>query len=142
MDKGKRIYSRPVRILPLRIGDALDRNGETWLQLPGQLRSVPGLSGSSIPGALAYIRRIVMENAALLLIPALLAVVLIRLLMLPMKWIFKLALHSAAGFLCLWLLNTVAPFTGVTFPINGVTVLTAGFLGLPGIGILAVLAVF
>ena len=70
------------------------------------------------------------------------ALVLIRLLMLPMKWIFKLALHSAAGFLCLWLLNTVAPFTGVTFPINGVTVLTAGFLGLPGIGILAVLAVF
>ncbi len=82
-----------------------------------------------------------MEKIVTLLIPALLAVSLIRLLMLPMKLIGKLAIHSGCGFLCLWLLNSIAPFTGILFPINAVTVLIAGILGLPGIGVMALLAV-
>ena len=82
-----------------------------------------------------------MESYVTLLIPALLALVLVRLLVLPMKLIFKLLLHSGCGFVCLWLLNSIAGFTGISFPINAVTVLTAGVLGLPGIGILALLAV-
>ena len=82
-----------------------------------------------------------MESYVTLLIPALLALVLVRLLVLPMKLIFKLLLHSGCGFVCLWLLNSIAGFTGIFFPINAVTVLTAGVLGLPGIGILALLAV-
>ena len=83
-----------------------------------------------------------MEQVATLLIPALLAVLLIRLLVLPMKLIFKIGLHSAAGFVCLWLIDAAAPITGIFLPINAVTVLTAGFLGLPGIAVLALLAVF
>ena len=82
-----------------------------------------------------------METFVTLLIPALLALVLFRLLLLPMKFLFKLLAHSACGFLCLWLLNSISAFTGICFPINAVTVLTAGILGLPGIGILALLAV-
>ena len=82
-----------------------------------------------------------MEKYVTLLLPALLAVSLIRLLLMPMKLAFKLAIYSGCGFLCLWLLNTAAPFTGIQFPINAVTILTAGFLGLPGIGVLALLAV-
>ncbi len=82
-----------------------------------------------------------METWITLLIPALLALVLVRLLLLPLRSMLKLAIHSGCGFLCLWLLNTVSGFTGIAFPMNAVTVLTAGILGLPGIGILAVLAV-
>ena len=82
-----------------------------------------------------------METFVTLLIPGLMMLILLRLLLLPFKWILKLGIHSGCGFACLWLLNTVAPFTGILFPINGVTVLTAGILGLPGIGLLAVLAV-
>lgn len=82
-----------------------------------------------------------MEKVVTLLIPILLAVNLIRLLLLPMKLIWKLAIHSGCGFACLWLLNSISGFTGILFPINAVTVLTAGILGLPGIGILALLAV-
>ena len=82
-----------------------------------------------------------MEKFVTLLVPALLAVILVRLLLLPLRLAFKIAIHSGCGFLCLWLLNTAAPFTGIAFPMNAVTVLTAGFLGLPGIGLLAVLAV-
>ena len=83
-----------------------------------------------------------MEKFITLLIPALIALILVRLLLLPVKFIIKIGIHSGCGFLCLWLLNTITPFTGIAFPINAITVLTAGILGLPGIGLLAVLAVF
>ena len=82
-----------------------------------------------------------MEEITALIIPALLAVFLVRMLLLPMKLIFRVAIHSGCGFLCLWLLNTVSGFTGIAFPINAATVLIAGALGLPGIGLLAVLGV-
>ena len=80
-----------------------------------------------------------MEKFVTLLIPALVALVLVRLLLMPMKLIFKVGVHSGCG--CLWLLNSVAGFTGAYFPINAVTVLVAGFLGLPGIGVMALLEV-
>lgn len=82
-----------------------------------------------------------METFVTLLIPAILAIVLIRLLLMPLKLGLKIAIHCACGFVCLWLLNSVAGFTGIFFPINAVTVLVSGVLGLPGIAILAVLAV-
>jgi len=80
-----------------------------------------------------------MEKFVTLLIPALLAVTLFRLALLPLGFITKLAIHAGCGFLCLWLLNTISGFTGILFPINAVTILTAGFLGVPGIGVLALL---
>ena len=82
-----------------------------------------------------------METFVTLLIPALLALIAVRLMLMPIKLLFKLLIHSACGFLCLWMLNSVAGFTGIFFPINAVTVLTAGILGLPGVGILALLAI-
>lgn len=82
-----------------------------------------------------------MESLVALLIPAILALVLMRLLLLPMRLAFKFLLHAAGGFVCLWLVNCVSGFTGVYLPVNAVTVLVAGFLGLPGIGLLAVLSV-
>ena len=81
-----------------------------------------------------------MEEMILLLIPALLAVGLIRAMLLPLGLAVKLAIHSGCGFTCLWLLNLAAPVTGIVIPVNSVTVLTAGFLGLPGIGVLGLLA--
>lgn len=80
-----------------------------------------------------------MENFVTLMIPVLLAVFLIRMLVLPMKLVFKLIIHSVCGFLCLWLLNTVSAFTGVYLPVNAITAAIAGFLGLPGIALIAIL---
>ena len=82
-----------------------------------------------------------MENFVVLLIPVLLAVFLIRLLLLPMKLIVKLIIHSSCGFLCLWLLNTVSGYTGIYLPVNAITVLISGFLGIPGIGLIALLEI-
>lgn len=78
-----------------------------------------------------------MENFAALFIPALLVFGLLRIIALPIRWFWKLSINSACGFLCLWLLNSVATFTNLYFPVNAVTVVVAGFLGLPGIGVLA-----
>lgn len=83
-----------------------------------------------------------MENFAALLIPLLLVTILIRLLMLPIRWGWKIFINSACGFLCLWLLNSISGFTGLYFPINYVTAIIAGFLGLPGIGVLALVQLF
>lgn len=80
-----------------------------------------------------------MENFVTLLIPALLTVLLIRMLLMPMKWVLKFVIHSGCGFLCLWLLNSVSGFTGVYLPVNAVTVLVSGFLGIPGIALVALL---
>ena len=82
-----------------------------------------------------------MEKFVTLLIPALLGLNLVRLLLLPLKKIIKIMIHSGCGFLCLWLLNSVAPFTGILLPVNAITVMIAGVLGLPGIGLIALLAV-
>ena len=82
-----------------------------------------------------------MEKYVTLLIPVLMAVLLVRVMLVPLKAVFKLGIHSGCGFLCLWLLDSISCFTGVGFPINAVTVLTAGFAGLPGIGLMALLAV-
>ena len=82
-----------------------------------------------------------MVNFAAIFIPLLLLTLTFRLLILPIRWGWKLFLNSGCGFVCLWLLNTVAPLTGIAFPMNAVTVLIAGTLGLPGIGLLAILAV-
>ena len=63
--------------------------------------------------------------------------ILIRVMLLPIRLLWKLLINSGCGFLCLWLLNWISGYTGVLFPINAVTAATAGFLGLPGIVLLA-----
>lgn len=82
-----------------------------------------------------------METFAIFAIPALMTVFLVRMLLAPMKFLYKTVLYSAGGFLCLWLLNLVSGFTGVVLPINAVTVLIAAFGGVPGIGLIAILEV-
>lgn len=82
-----------------------------------------------------------MEKMLSLLLPALLGVSLLRLLFAPAKLVVRLAVHSGCGLVCLWLLNLVSGITGIFFPINAVTVLTAGIFGLPGIGLILLLAV-
>ena len=83
-----------------------------------------------------------MKNFATLAIPAFLIFALLRIIALPVRWFWKISINSACGFFCLWLLNSVAAFTGLYFPVNVVTVIVAGFLGLPGIAALALVQYF
>lgn len=91
------------------------------------------------PGKVSY-TEVNMEKFVIILIPAILVILFLRLLAVPMRFLFRLGIHAAFGFVCLWLLNAISGFTGVLFPINLITVLVAGSLGAPGIGVLAVLA--
>jgi inhibitor of the pro-sigma K processing machinery len=82
-----------------------------------------------------------MENLIALALPALLTFIALRLLLKPMKWVFRAAIHGLTGFLCLWLVNSAALFTGLSLPVNAVTVLLSGTLGIPGIALMALLEV-
>ena len=81
-----------------------------------------------------------MENVISLALPALLAVIAAKLLLKPMKWGLRTAVHGLSGLLCLWLINAAACVTGLVLPVNAVTVLLAGTLGIPGLALVALLA--
>ena len=68
-----------------------------------------------------------------ILIPTALCLGFLRLCVAEVRWILKVGINSLSGFACLWLLNLISGFTGIFFPINLVTALIAGFLGIPGI---------
>lgn len=122
---GESLPSHPVRIIPYPFGDALD--------------SLRILSNPILPLIFHLIRRSPMENFAAIFIAAVLVFALLRLIALPIWWGLKIFLNSACGFLCLFILNSISGFTGIRFPINYITAMIAGFLGLPGIGVLALL---
>lgn len=68
-----------------------------------------------------------------------LIVLLGRVIFTPLRWLFKLLINSAVGLFLLWLINWVTGPLGFSLPINLVTVLVVGFLGLPGVLLLAIL---
>ena len=53
-----------------------------------------------------------------------------KLLSLPIRTLWKLIYNSIIGAICLWLVNFVL---GLAIPINFVTALVAGTLGIPGV---------
>ena len=79
-----------------------------------------------------------MENILALIVPVVIAVLVFRLLFSQVKLIWKIAVNSLSGFLCLWLLNLASGITGIVFEINFITTLLVGFLGVPGIILLLI----
>lgn len=79
-----------------------------------------------------------MENILALIVPVLIAIFVIKLLFSQVKLIWKIAVNSLSGFICLWLLNLASGLTGIVFEINFITALVVGFLGIPGIVLLLV----
>ena len=79
-----------------------------------------------------------MENILALIIPVLIAVLVFKLLVSQVKRIWKIAVNSLSGFICLWLLNLASGITGIVFEINFITTLLVGFLGVPGIILLLI----
>ena len=77
-----------------------------------------------------------MEKIAIPLAGALMGFLLLKLLLKPVRWGLRLALNSGAGLLSLTLLSAVP---ALAVPINALTVLAAGTLGLPGLGLLVLL---
>lgn len=51
----------------------------------------------------------------------------------PIKLLWKLLINSGIGLVLLMLVNYIAAYFDFTIPINVITILIAGFLGIPGI---------
>ncbi len=62
-----------------------------------------------------------------------------RLLLVPVRILVRLLYTGVIGGVLLWLVNLVGGFFSIMIPINPITALTAGFLGVPGIVLLLLL---
>jgi len=69
-----------------------------------------------------------------------LIVLLGRVIFAPLRLVFKLLINSAIGLFLLLLINFLGSPFSFSLPINLVTVLVSGFLGLPGVILLAILS--
>lgn len=62
-----------------------------------------------------------------------------RVMMVPLKLIFKLLINAVAGGILLLVINYFGSFLNMHIPFNPITALVAGFLGIPGVIMLFVL---
>ncbi|PKM79871.1 MAG: SigmaK-factor processing regulatory BofA [Firmicutes bacterium HGW-Firmicutes-14] len=61
-----------------------------------------------------------------------------RAMFVPLKWIIKLAVNAVVGGVVLWVINYFGAFMSLHIPLNPITALVAGFLGVPGVVLLIV----
>lgn len=80
-----------------------------------------------------------MEKITLLCIAGLLLAGCFRLMLQPLRLAWKLLLGGLCGMISLWLVGLTAGLTGLAIPINPITVLISGTLGIPGLVLLALL---
>ena len=71
-----------------------------------------------------------------------LALALLRLVAAPIRLAWKLIINGLIGVASLYLVNLASGITGLYLPINAVTAVLAGALGLPGIGLLALIEIW
>ncbi len=74
-----------------------------------------------------------MEKILLIGIVLLFVFVVFKLFSLPIRWIFKLLINTAAGFIFLFLFNYIGTFIGLSLGVNILNALFIGILGIPGL---------
>ena len=79
------------------------------------------------------------EKAAVGLVIVFGAVACLRLFSTPLKLVLRLLFHAALGLGALWLLQATRSRHGIELGLNLFNAFTVGVLGLPGLGMLAVL---
>ena len=73
-------------------------------------------------------------SVVLLIAAIVLAVILVlRLLAKPIRFLFKLLINTALGFVLLWLVNFFGGAIGIELELNVLNALLVGFLGIPGV---------
>lgn len=58
-----------------------------------------------------------------------------KLLLVPGRWLWRLALNSLVGALLMWIINLFSGLTGFAVAVNPLTLMLAGLLGVPGVGL-------
>ncbi|MGE5589639.1 MAG: pro-sigmaK processing inhibitor BofA family protein [Bacillota bacterium] len=64
---------------------------------------------------------------------------LARLLYTPLRWALTLVMNGLVGGVALWVLNWVGALVHLTLPLNPLTALAVGVLGVPGLILVALL---
>lgn len=59
--------------------------------------------------------------------------IVFKLFSLPIRWIFKLLINTAAGLVFLFLFNYIGAFIGLALGINIINAVIIGILGIPGL---------
>ena len=65
--------------------------------------------------------------------------VLIKIISTPMRWLLKLLINAALGYIALFILNFFGGFIGLSLGLNFVNAVVVGFLGVPGVILLTLL---
>ncbi|WP_294372655.1 pro-sigmaK processing inhibitor BofA family protein [uncultured Clostridium sp.] len=79
----------------------------------------------------------------------LIGIVVLFLLIKLLKWPLKILINGIAGVILLYIVNIITSNLGIiglntsfTLPINPITALIAGFLGIPGVVVIALIVLF
>lgn len=83
-----------------------------------------------------------LDVVAAFAIGLLLLYVLGRILFIPLRLVIRLLFNAAVGGLLLWIANLLGRYIGVSVPINPITALLAGFLGVPGVVLVVAIQYF
>lgn len=62
-----------------------------------------------------------------------------KIMVVPLKWVFKLLINAIVGGVVLWVINYFGSYINIHIPLNPITALTVGFLGIPGVVLLFVI---
>ncbi len=81
----------------------------------------------------------IVEKAAVGLVITFLAMAFLRLFSTPLKLVLRLLFNAALGLGALWLLQLTSAWHGIHLGLNLFNAFVTGVLGLPGLGMLAVL---
>ena len=68
-----------------------------------------------------------------MIVYALVGLALLFLIIKLLKWPLKILINGILGIILLYIANIVGSYIGFVLPINAISALIAGFLGLPGI---------
>lgn len=68
-----------------------------------------------------------------IILSVLLIWMLLKILKMSMKWVWKLLLNALGGVIALFILNSFGGLVGLTLDITWFNAIVAGILGLPGI---------
>ena len=69
----------------------------------------------------------------------LLIYIIVKTFFLPIKYLVRFILNGIIGGILLWFFNAFGNMAGIVIPINPITAVVAGFLGIPGVILLIVL---
>lgn len=68
-----------------------------------------------------------------MIVHALVGLALLFLIIKLLKWPLKILINGILGIILLYIANIVGSYIGFVLPVNAISALIAGFLGIPGI---------